>query len=112
MRHYGDLGSTLAGDQVAQHHGLTLSAETLRRWLRAQGLDHFRRRPGPHRTWRARRTHPGELVQLDGSHHAWLEGRGPRCVLMAYIDEASSRVFARFYEYEGPGPPSTGSSGT
>jgi hypothetical protein len=48
-----------------------------------------------------RRAHRGELVQLDGSHHDWLEGRGPRCVLMAYIDDASSRVFARFYEYEG-----------
>ena len=101
VRHYGDFGPTLAVEQLAKHHGLTLSAETLRRWLRAQGIDHFRRRPRPHRTWRARRAHPGELVQLDGSHHAWLEGRGPRCVLMAYIDDASSRVFARFYEYEG-----------
>jgi len=101
VRHYGDFGPTLAVEQLAKHQGLTLSAETLRRWLRAQGIDHFRRRPRPHRTWRARRAHLGELVQLDGSHHAWLEGRGPRCVLMAYIDDASSRVFARFYEYEG-----------
>jgi len=100
-RHYRDFGPTLAVEQLAKHHGLTLSGETLRRWLRAQGVDHFRRRPRPHRTWRARRAHPGELVQLDGSHHAWLEGRGPQCVLMAYIDDASSRVFARFYEYEG-----------
>ena len=46
----------------------------------------------------------GELVQLDGSHHDWFEGRGPHCVLMAYIDDASSRVFARFYEYEGTIP--------
>jgi hypothetical protein len=46
----------------------------------------------------------GELIQLDGSHHAWLEGRGPRCVLMAYIDDASSRVCARFYAYEGTLP--------
>ena len=46
----------------------------------------------------------GELVQLDGSHHDWLEGRGPACVLMAYIDDASSRVLARFYAYEGTIP--------
>ena len=46
----------------------------------------------------------GELIQLDGSHHDWLEGRGPHGVLMAYIDDASSRVFARFYEYEGTIP--------
>lgn len=44
------------------------------------------------------------MIQLDGSHHNWFEGRGPRCVLMAYIDDASSRVYARFYEYEGTLP--------
>lgn len=103
-RHYGDFGPTLAVEQLAKHHGLRLSDETLRRWLHAQGLTHFRRRGRPHRTWRARRAHRGALVQLDGSHHDWLEGRGPRCVLMAYIDDASSRVFARFYEYEGTMP--------
>lgn len=100
-RHYSDFGPTLAVEHLAKHQGLTLSAETLRRWLRAQGIDHFRRRLRPHRTWRARRAHRGELVQLDGSHHDWFEGRGPQCVLMAYIDDASSQVFARFYEYEG-----------
>ncbi len=46
----------------------------------------------------------GALLQLDGSHHDWFEGRGPRCVLMAYIDDASSRVFGRFYEYHGTRP--------
>lgn len=46
----------------------------------------------------------GELIQLDGSHHDWFDGRGPRCVLMAYIDDASNRVFARFYPYEGTMP--------
>lgn len=103
-RHYGDFGPTLAVEQLAAHHGLTLSDETLRRWLRAEGREHFRRRPRPHRTWRPRRAHCGELVQLDGSHHDWFEGRGPRCVLLAYIDDASSRVFARFYEHEGTLP--------
>ncbi|BFU96347.1 MAG: transposase [Nitrospira sp.] len=103
-RHYGDFGPTLAVEQLAAHHSLLLSEETRRRWLRADGIDHFRRRPRPHRAWRARRTHRGELVQLDGSHHDWFEGRGPRCVLMAYIDDASSRVYARFYEYEGTMP--------
>lgn len=104
MRHYGDFGPTLAVEPLAKQHGLRLSDETLRRWLHAQGLTHFRRRARPHRTWRPRRAHCGELVQLDGSHHDWFEGRGPRCVLMAYIDDASSRVFARFYEYEGTWP--------
>ncbi len=103
-RHYGDFGPTLAVEQLAVRHGLTLSDETLRRWLRARGIEHFTRRKRPHRTWRARRAHRGELVQLDGSHHDWFEGRGPHCVLMAYIDDATSRVFARFYAYEGTWP--------
>ncbi len=101
---YGDFGPTLAVEKLAERDGLTLSAETLRGWLMAKGVTHFRRRRRPHRAWRARKAHMGELVQLDGSHHDWLEGRGPRCVLMAYIDDASSRVFARFYAYEGTIP--------
>ena len=90
---YGDFGPTLAVEKLAEHHGITLSDETLRCWLRARGIDHFTRRKRPHRTWRVRKAHVSELVRLDGSHHDWLEGRGPRCVLMAYIDDASSRVF-------------------
>jgi len=103
-QHYGDFGPTLAAEKLAERHGITLSAETLRQWLRARGIAHFTRRKRPHRAWRARKAHVGELIQLDGSHHDWFEGRGPRCVLMAYIDDASSRVFARFYAYEGTMP--------
>lgn len=101
---YGDFGPTLAAEKLAERHGLTLSDETLRRWLWAQGIEHFTRRQRPHRAWRARQAHMGELIQLDGSHHDWLEGRGPACVLMAYLDDASSQVYARFYEYEGTIP--------
>ncbi len=103
-QHYGDFGPTLAVEKLAERQGLRLSAETLRGWLRAEGVAHFRRRPRPHRTWRVRKAHVGALVQLDGSHHAWFEARGPVCVLMAYIDDASSRVVARFYAYEGTVP--------
>jgi len=101
---YGDFGPTLAVEKLAEHHGIVLSDETLRRWLTVRGIDHFRRRKRSHRAWRERRPHVGELLQLDGSHHDWFEGRGPRCVLMAYIDDASSRVWARFYAYEGTLP--------
>jgi hypothetical protein len=101
---YGDFGPTLAAEKLAECHGITLSAETMRGWLRDTGIDHFTRRKRPHRAWRERKPHVGELVQLDGSHHDWFEGRGPRCVLMAYIDDASSRVYARFYAYEGTIP--------
>jgi hypothetical protein len=81
-------------------------ASVLRRATRGWriGVEHFTRRKRPHRAWRERKAHAGELLQLDGSHHDWFEGRGPRCVLMAYIDDASSRVFAHFYAYEGTIP--------
>lgn len=101
---YGDFGPTLAAEKLAERHGITVSAETLRGWLLAKGVTHFQRRKRPHRAWRERKAQVGELVQLDGSHHDWFEGRGPRCVLMAYIDDASSRVYARFYAYEGTIP--------
>ena len=101
---YGDFGPTLAAEKLAEHHRITISVETMRGWLRDTGIDHFTRRKRPHRAWRERRAHVGELIQLDGSHHDWFEGRGARCVLMAYIDDASSRVYARFYEYEGTIP--------
>ena len=103
-KRYGDFGPTLAAEKLAEHHGITLSDETLRGWLLAKGVTHFQRRKRPHRAWRERRAQVGELLQLDGSHHDWFEGRGPRCVLMAYIDDASSRVYARFYAYEGTIP--------
>lgn len=101
---YGDFGPTFATEKLAEQHGVTVSAETLRGWLLKQGVTHFRRRKRPHRAWRARKAHVGELVQLDGSHHDWFEGRGPWCVLMAYIDDASSRVCAQFYDHEGTIP--------
>lgn len=103
-KQYGDFGPTLAAEKLAERHGMAVNAETLRGWLLAKGVTHFQRRKRPHRAWRERRSHVGELIQLDGSHHDWLEGRGPWCVLMAYIDDASSRVYARFYEYEGTFP--------
>jgi transposase len=95
---YGDFGLTLATEKLAERQRITLSAETLQQWLRARGIAYFTRRKCPHRAWRDRKAHVGEFVQLDGSHYDWLEGRGPRCVLMAYLDDAGSRVFARFYE--------------
>ena len=103
-KQYGDVGPTLAAEKLTERHGIVVSAETVRGWLLAKGVTHFQRRKRPHRAWRERKAHVGELLQLDGSHHDWLEGRGPQCVLMAYIDDASSRVYARFYEYEGTIP--------
>jgi transposase-like protein len=57
---YGDFGPTLATEKLAERHGITLRDETLRLWLRARGVTHFRRRKRPHRAWRARKAHRGE----------------------------------------------------
>lgn len=104
VKHYRDVGPTLAAEKLAERHGIILRAETVCGWLRAAGVTHFQRRTRPHRAWRARKAHRGELVQLDGSYHDWFEGRGPQCVLMAEIHDASRQVFARFDAYEGTIP--------
>jgi len=101
---YPDFGPTLACEQLAARHRIGLSDETLRHWMRHAGLWAGRRQPRPHRQWRERKACCGEMVQVDGSHHAWLERRGPILVLMGYIDDATNRVFARFYDYEGTLP--------
>lgn len=103
-QHYADFGPTRAAEKLAEAHQLMRSAETLRRWVRTAGVEHWGRRARPHRAWRARKGTVGELVQLDGSHQDWFEGRGPRCVLLASIDDAASRVWARVYAYEGTMP--------
>jgi hypothetical protein len=103
-RAYADFGPTLAAEKLGERDRILISDETLRGWLLEAGVDHFKRRKRPHRQWRERKAHRGELVQMDGSHHKWFEDRGPVCVLMAYSDDASGRVYARFYAYEGTIP--------
>jgi len=92
-------GPTLAAEKFAAR-GLVVSAESLRTWLVAEGLWQPRRKRQEHRQRRERRACLGELVQGDGSHHDWLEGRGPRMVLVAWIDDATSKLVARFYPGE------------
>ena len=74
------------------------------RGLSSPGIGRRAGREGSIVSWRERKGHDGEMVQMDGSHHDWLEGRGRRCVLMGYIDDATGRGFGRFYEYEGTVP--------
>ena len=59
-----------------------------------------RRRRQRHRQWRERKPCFGVMVQLDGSHHDWFEGRAPKCVLMVMVDDATNRVWAQFVEEE------------
>jgi len=94
-----DFGPTLASE-VLEERGLIVSPDTLRRWLTASGLWQRHRRRDQHRSRRPRRECFGELVQMDASIHAWLEGRGEEMVLVTMIDDATNRLMARFYEGE------------
>ena len=96
---YADFGPTLMAEQLAKVK-LVVDHETLRRWRMAEGRHTVRRRQQTHRQWRERKPSFGAMVQLDGSHHDWFEGRGPRCVLMVMVDDATNRMRARFFEEE------------
>jgi len=90
---YSDFGPTLAAEKLATRHGLSLGVETLRQWMIADGLwsDRRHRLPSPHQP-RRRCECLGELVQIDGSEHAWFEDRGGMCTLLAFVDDATSRL--------------------
>ena len=99
-RRYADFGPTLAAEHLAGG-GIPVSRETLRRWMSAAGLWRSRRRRmrAVH-VWRERRAAFGELVMMDSSPFRWLEDRGPGLQLIALIDDATSRVWARFAEQD------------
>src|SRR6185436_198777 len=94
---YSDFGPTFAAEKLHER-GLEVSADTLRRWLLAEGLWQPQRRRDQHRSRRPRRSCFGELVQMDTSIHDWTEGRGEDMVLIHMIDDATSRLLARFYD--------------
>lgn len=100
---YGGFGPTLAAEKLSEVDEREVDHETLRRWLMAEGLWAKSRRRTRHRSRRERRACLGEMVQMDGSDHDWFEGRcleHPRCVLMVVIDDATGRLFCRFYQSE------------
>ena len=101
---YPDFGPTLAAETMAEKGEAVVSRETLRQWMIEAEIWQVRRRRKKIHTWRERKAHLGEMVQMDGSHHDWLEGRGPKMVLMGYIDDATGRAYGRFYDYEGVEP--------
>ncbi|MGB2764258.1 MAG: ISNCY family transposase [Candidatus Aminicenantaceae bacterium] len=100
--HYFDFGPTLASEKLWERHGIKIGREKLRQIMIAKGLWKIRqRRDKDVHQWRERKLYYGEMIQMDGSHHEWLEGRGPKLVFMGYIDDATNRVLGRFYDYEG-----------
>jgi len=93
-------GPTLAAEHLVEEDGIVLDHETLRLWMLAEGLWSRRRRRKKHCQRRERKAHFGELVQLDGSFHDWLEGRGPRGCLMDMVDDATSTTQAHLGKEE------------
>lgn len=101
---YDDFGPMFASEKLFERDKIKISRETLRIWLKEEGIPYATRKERPHRQWRERKHYYGQMVQMDGSHHDWLEGRGPLCVFMGYIDDATGKPFGRFYKYEGTLP--------
>jgi transposase len=93
-------GPTLAAEHLASEDGMKIDAETLRRWMLEEGLWSRQRKRKPYRQRRERRRHFGELVQMDGSFHDWLEGRGPGGCMMNMTDDATGDVELRLGEQE------------
>jgi hypothetical protein len=97
---YADFGPTLAAKHLAQE-GLPVSRETLRKWMIKASLWRARaQRVKTIHVWRERRARFGELVMQDSSPFRWLEERGPACQLIAVIDDATSRFYARLTEHD------------
>jgi transposase len=92
---YRDFGPTLAAEKLAELEGIAISRETVRQLQIKLGLwkPKARRRKRVFQL-RQRRARFGELIQIDGSPHDWFEGRGPRCALIVFIDDATGRLTA------------------
>ena len=101
---YYDFGPTFAAEKLWENEKIKIGREKLRQLMTANNLWHPGTKKGEVHQWRERKHYRGEMIQMDGSDHDWLEGRGPRLVLMGYIDDATGEIYARFYEYEGTFP--------
>lgn len=91
--HYVDYGATLIAEKLYERHNIRLGKETMRQWLIQTGRrDSKQIKPIKIRQLRARRDCFGELIQIDGSIHDWFEGRGEKCTLLVFIDDATSKL--------------------
>jgi len=88
---FKDFGPTLASEKLEELFDVSVNRETLRRWLHQDKQIVPRCRLRAHRSRRARRKHFGELVQFDGSDHAWFEDRGDKSCLFVMVDDATGQ---------------------
>ncbi len=101
---YNGYGPTFASEKLHEMDGIKISVTTLWKWLTENGLLKKRKKQRVHRKCRERKEHYGQMVQIDGSHHRWLGKEGRKFVLMGFIDDATSKIYGRFYDYEGTMP--------
>jgi transposase InsO family protein len=97
---YRSWGPTFFAEKLGPTHGIWVSHDTVRRWLIAEGLLEKPRQGRRSRRRRLRKERFGQMVQMDGSHHAWFGPESKRCCLMVMIDDATGRMLGRFYEGE------------
>ncbi len=100
-KHYHDFGPTFAAEKLREDHQIDVNKETLRQWMMESGLWNAKRHKKVvvHQS-RLRRPCFGELIQIDGSPHDWFEGRAPKCCLLVFIDDATSRLVGLRFEAE------------
>jgi hypothetical protein len=98
---YRDFKPKFAAEKLWKRDKIKVSDEKMRQIMIEAGLWRVHRHKADVHPWREPKAHCGEMVQMDGSHHAWLEARGPKLVLMGMVDDARNRFYGRFYGYEG-----------
>lgn len=104
-KQYRDFGPTLASEELEERNKIKRDKGTIRNIMIAEGLwVPKKKRKSEHREWRQRKASPGEMIQYDGSYEDWFEDRGDRVCLLGGIDDADSKVWARFDEHEGVEP--------
>lgn len=89
---FAGFGPTFAAEKLKDLYGIDISRETLRKEMIHEGLWKGKKQKAKHREQRERKAYYGEMAQLDGSPHDWFEGRGPRCTLINFVDDATSRI--------------------
>jgi transposase len=95
-KQYKDYGATLFSEELVKNYNISINHETIRRWMRENAITTSMRRKRPHRKRRERRSSYGDLIQFDGSHHDWFEGRGAECCLFVCVDDSTGKVHLKF----------------
>ena len=104
-KHYPDFGPLLASEKLDKRHNIQRDKSTIRTIMISEGLwKPKQKKKEKHRSWRQRKASYGELLQYDGSYEYWFEDRGEKCCLLACIDDATGKIWAKFDKHEGVEP--------